>query len=238
MPVPLVERNEDTLGVGRAFTDWCQPRPVVQMFLDIGRGVVIADFRQAGAAGLEPPQGSPIGRLCRLVRICRVRGVLAYTSQVCALGVRVRLTDVRLFCISQALVGLTRVRRPTSYLASVCRAVLGCALLPCVWGARIFLVNVSMLSAFLGAVCMASLCLARIRLVSFCLAGFWLIRLPVARGPLVHDLSHGDGVLGARARLRARADFIYTVAGVSRVAASRQVTAIGLVPAATQFGHA
>ena len=107
---------------------------------------------------------------------------MAYTSQACTLGVSVRLTDVRRFCISQALAGLTRVRRAPSYLGSVCRAVLGCALLPYVWGARIFLVNVSLLSAFLGAVCVAGLCLIRIRQGGFCLAGFCLIRLPLTRG--------------------------------------------------------
>jgi hypothetical protein len=46
------------------------------------------------------------------------------------------------------------------------------------------------------------------------------------------------GFLGARAGLRARADFASAVAGVRRVAASRKVAVIGLVPAATQFGHA
>jgi hypothetical protein len=114
----------------------------------------------------------------------------------------------------------------------------GCVFLLCGCQARIFLVNVFLVYAFLAVVCVARFRLARIRLVSFCLAGFWLIRLPVARGPLVHGLPHGDGVFGASARFRARPGFTGAVASVRRVAASRKVTAIGLVPAATQFGHA
>jgi hypothetical protein len=90
----------------------------------------------------------------------------------------------------------------------------------------------------MGTVWLVRFCLVRIRWSGFCLAGFWLIRLPLAHVPLVHDLTHDDGVFGARARLRARAGFIYAVAGVRWVAASRKVTVIGLVPAATQFGHA
>ncbi len=200
VPVPLVEGNEDTLDVTRASANRCQPRPIGQMLLDVGRGVLIADLRQTSAAGLEPLQGSIVGRLRTLVRICRVRVVL-----VCASWGRPLWVSV--------------------FLPWACRA-------------RIFLVNVFLIYAFLAVVCMARFCLTRIRLVSFCLAGFWLIRLLRTRGPLVHGLPHGDGVFGARARLRARPAFTGAVAGVRRVAANWKVTVIGLVPAATQFGHA
>src|SRR4051794_1011943 len=95
--------------------------------------------------------------------------------------------------------------------------------LPCACRARIFLVDVFLVDvflfyAFLAAICVARFRLARIRLVSFCLAGFWLIRLPLARGPLIHDLPHGDGVFGAGARLRARPGFTGAVDSVHRVA--------------------
>ncbi len=85
---------------------------------------------------------------------------------------------------------------------------------------------------------MARFCLVRIRLGGFCRAGFRLIGLLVARVPLVHDLLYGDGVFGAGAWFRARTGFTCAVVSVRRVAANRKVTAIGLVRAATQFGHA
>ena len=109
VPVPLVERNEDTLDVARASANHCQPGPIGQMLLDVGCGVLIADLRQTSAAGLEPLQGSLGGRLRSLVRIGRVLVVLAGAFWVRTLRASVCLTRVRFVRVFRVLVSLIRV---------------------------------------------------------------------------------------------------------------------------------
>jgi hypothetical protein len=79
------------------------------VLVDVGRSVGMADIWQAGAAGLEPLQGSPVGRLRSLVDICRVRIVLVCASWVRTLRVSVCLTRVYFVRVSRVLVSLTRV---------------------------------------------------------------------------------------------------------------------------------
>jgi hypothetical protein len=108
---------------------------------------------------------------------------------------------------------------------------------------HVLLVRNSLASVLLAGISLISILLIRIRLASVIRVRFRLIRvssvdLRLADVLLARFFPDDVGVLGAWARLRAWSGLRYAIAGVRLVTMLRDITAIGLIPAATQFGHA